>query len=134
MKKEEIIPYLKTIMSVALADEKIEDSEFVYFNQIANMYGLSEDDMDDIQCCIFNKKEPIKNFIFGITERDTKLNLLYELSALCYVDNNFSSVEKKSIINVCQLLNIESEKLEEIFSIVEENYILQKKIAKVLER
>ena len=47
MRNEERIPYIKTLMYIALADDTIEESEMQYFEQIANIYGLNDDEISN---------------------------------------------------------------------------------------
>lgn len=134
MRNEERIPYIKTLMYIALADDTIEESEMQYFEQIANIYGLNDDEINSIKESVIERKENIEDILAGITERDTKLTLLYELLALCYVDDNYSIVEKQGMKKICQLMEIEATKLEELESVMIESKLLQEKINNILER
>lgn len=134
MRIEEKIPYIKTLMYIALADDTIDESEMLYFEQIANIYGLSNDELNVIKESIIQRNEKIEDIVANIIERETKLTLLYELLALCYVDDNYSLVEKQGMKRICQLLGVESSKLEELENVMIENKLLQEKINRILER
>lgn len=134
MRVEEKIPYIKTLMYIALADDTIDESEMEYFEQIASIYGLSDDELNAIKESTIKRNEAIEDIVAGITERETKLTLLYELLALCYVDDNYSIVEKQGMKRICQLMEIEASKLEELENVMVESKLLQEKINKILER
>lgn len=134
MRTEEKIPYIKTLMYIALADDTIDESEMQYFEQIAHIYGLDNDELNAIKDSIVQRNEKIEDIVAGITERETKLTLLYELLALCYVDDNYSIVEKQGMKRICQLMGIETTKLEELESVMAESKLLQEKINNILER
>lgn len=134
MKNEEKVPYLKTLMYIALADDMVEESEIVYFTKMGELFGLSEKEVEELQNSVAAKQESIADITKGITERSTKLLLLYDLLALCYVDNNYSLAEQNGMKDICALLGIENTKLEEMEAVMEENLELQKKINMVLER
>lgn len=134
MKTEEKVPYLKTIFYVAMADDRVDASEMSYFDQLAGIYGLSEQELAEIKDSVSSRTESIEKITSGLTERETKLTLLYELLALCYVDNNYSLVEKQGMKQICTLLSIEQEKLTELEGLMQENLHLQGKINKALER
>lgn len=134
MNQEERIPYLKALLFIALADDKVDESEMAYFRRVGDLYGLSESELDDIRISVVEKKESIETIVKGITQRQTKLSLVYELLALCYADNNYSLAERSGLQDVCRLLDIEDEKLKALEEVMDENVALQKKINKVLER
>ena len=134
MRVEEKISYLKALMYIALADDSIEQSELEYFNQLGKLYGLSSNELDDIKKSVVEKNEPLESIVKGITERQTKLSLIYELLALCYVDNNYSAAEKNGMFEICSLLGVEIEKLKALEEIMEESVAIQKKVNVILER
>ena len=134
MKQEEKISYLKALLFIALADDNVDESELDYFNRFGEMYGLSSQELDDIKNAVITRKEPIESIVKGITERTTKLTLIYELIALCYADGTYSVAEQAGLMDVCRALEIELEKLTEIEEVMKENVCLQEKINVVLER
>ena len=70
----------------------------------------------------------------GITERSTKLTLLYELLALCYADNSYTLAERNSMKDICRIMGIEDSKFVELENVMYENLLLQKKINIILEK
>ena len=134
MKNEEKIPYLKALMYVSLADDSVDENEMDYFNQVGSMYGLTFNELEELKNSVVSRKEKLEEILNGIIERTTKLTLLYELLALCYVDDNYSDSEKETMRKVCSLLGIEEEKLSQLEDVMEENCMLQTKINNILER
>lgn len=134
MNQDEKVAYLKALLFIALADENVDDNELGYFYRLGDLYGLTSTELDDIKHAVIDKKEPIESILTKITQRQTKISLLYELLALCYVDGNYSVAERSGLKDVCRLMNIESEKLNALENAMEENVALQKKINSILER
>ena len=134
MKTEEKISYLKVLFLTALADDTVDEGELQYFNNLGQLYGLSDEELSCIKETVLSKTESLEEIVAGITERSTKLTLLYDLLAVCYADNQYSVAEKNSLRSVCGLMGIETEKLDELEMVMEENVALQAKIATILER
>lgn len=130
----EKLSYVKALIYIALADNTIEAGEVQYLDQIGKVYGLSDSCLDEMKKSILSKKENIEDILLGLTERSTKLMLLYDLIALCYADDNYSLVEKQGMENICNIMGIEDKKLSELEVVMEEQVMLQKKINMILER
>lgn len=134
MKQQEKVAYLKALIYIAIADDTIEEGERKYFKQLGTLYSLCEDDITEIEESVIERKESIEDILKEITERSTKLILLYELLALCYADNSYTLAEKNSMKDICRMMGIEDSKLIELENVMEENLLLQKKINIILER
>lgn len=134
MKPEEKVPYLKTLLYIALADDHIDESELHYFQQLGQVYSLDEVQIQEIQDSVVCRKESIESIASKIIERDTKLTLLYDLLAICYADNQYTLAEKEGLKDVCSLLKIEDSKLNELETVMEESVKLQERINMILER
>lgn len=134
MNAKEKVSYVKALVSIATADERIEPEERQYFSQIGQLYGISDSEMEDIIDSVLNKKESIEEILSSIGERGTKLLLIYELLALCYADNKYSIAEKNGMKNICRILGIEDEKLAALEGALEESIKIQEKINTILER
>lgn len=134
MNETEKLSYVKALIYIALADNTIEAGEVQYLDQIGKVYGLSDSCLDEMKKSILSKKENIEDILLGLTERSTKLMLLYDLIALCYADDNYSLVEKQGMENICNIMGIEDKKLSELEVVMEEQVMLQKKINMILER
>lgn len=134
MDQKEKISYVKALVYVATADNKIDDSERKLFMQLGSMYNLSEDEINNIADSIINKKESLEQILADIKERSVKLLLIYDLIAICYADNNYSIAEKNVMKSITNMLGIEDDKLLEIDNVMKESVSLQSKINKILER
>lgn len=134
MNENEKISYVKALVYIALADDTIEKGEEGYLEQIGALYGLSQEQMDEIKDSIINKSETIESILDNIKSREVKLTLLYDLLALCYADDNYSIVEKQGMQNICDIMQIEEEKLQEMENVMLEQIELQKKVNRILER
>lgn len=134
MNERERISYVKALVYIALADDTVEEGEDKYLEQIGNIYGISGDAIEGIKDSVKNKKESLNEVLSDITDRKIKLSLIYDLLAICYADDNYSVVEKQGMKNICEILDIEPEKLTQLENIMEEQLELQKKINIILER
>lgn len=132
MNEKEKLAYLKALLYIATIDEDFDSEEEEHVINIGNIYGISKDSINELISSIENRKESLEDILSEIKERKSKLSLLYELIYLCYVDGNYSDKEKLGIKNITKTLNIEDEKIEEIESLVKENFELQQKINLVL--
>lgn len=127
MNERERISYVKALVYIALADDTVEEGEDKYLEQIGNIYGISGDAIEGIKDSVKNKKESLNEVLSDITDRKIKLSLIYDLLAICYADDNYSVVEKQGMKNICEILDIEPEKLTQLENIMEEQLELQKK-------
>jgi uncharacterized tellurite resistance protein B-like protein len=132
--EKEKIAYLKALVYIATIDEEFCDSEKQYLLNISNMYGLNQEQSDDLIKAVIDRKESLEDILSEITDRKTKLLLIYELVALCYADGNYSDIEKTGIINVAKILEIENDKVIVIEDLLNEGIKLQEKINVALER
>lgn len=134
MNEKERISYIKALIYIALADDSVEKGEEQYLDQIGALYGLAPEQMKEIKDSVISKSETIESIIENIERREVKLTLLYDLLALCYADDNYSIVEKQGMENICNIMQIEEEKLREMENVMLEQIELQKKVNRILER
>lgn len=134
MNEKERVSYIKALMYIALADDKIEESEQIYLEEIGKIYGLSEDAFEEIKNCIIKREESLESILSGIESRQHKLSLVYDLLALCYADGHYSFIEQEGMKKVCNIMNIEGTRLQEFESVMEEQLNLQERIHALLER
>lgn len=134
MNHEERVAYVEALMCVATLNEKVEEKELEYFNQVGQLYGLNSDEIELIKKGIVAKEKTLEDILAPITDRKIKLALVYELLALCYVDGSYDLIEKKGMMEICNILKIEESKLHELESVILENIELQNKINTILER
>lgn len=131
---EERVAYLEALMYISTADEKVEEEELVYFNQVGQLYGIELEELNKIKTSIINREKSIEEILIHINTRQTKLSLLYELLALCFVDGDYDIVEKIGMKKIADIMGIEDTKLDEIEGLIIENIALQNKINIVLEK
>lgn len=134
MRENEKISYLKALLYISTIDEELDENEKEYLLRIADAYGLSSEEVDDLLKAVLNREESMEEILFEIKDRKVKLLLVYELIALCYADGNYSDKEKSGVLNISRILGIEKEKVDEIQNIMNESVALQNKINIVLER
>jgi len=134
MTEKEKIAYLKALVYIATIDEELDESEKQYLQNIANMYGLKEEQSEQLIRAVIERKESLEDILSAIEDRKTKLLLIYELIALCYADGNYSDKEKAGIIGIGNALNVEASKISEIEDLMYESVRLQEKISMALER
>lgn len=134
MNEKERLSYVKALMFIALADDEIEENEQVYLEEVGKIYGLSEEALEEIKNCIIKKEESLESILSGIEVRQHKLSLVYDLLALCYADGHYSFIEQEGMKKVCNILNIEEKRLQDLESVMEEQLKLQERIHALLER
>nr|WP_253197484.1 TerB family tellurite resistance protein [Clostridium algidicarnis] len=132
--EKEKISYLKALVYIATIDEDLGDDEKQYLVNISNMYGLTEEQSEDLIKAVIDRTENLEEILSEITDRKTKLLLIYELIALCYADGNYSEIEKSGVINVSKILKIEEGKIKVIEDLLNESVKLQEKVNIALER
>lgn len=134
MTYEERVAYIKALIYISTIDEMVKEEELSYFNQVGPLYGIADEEIDGIKESLIKKDKTIEDILEPITDRRIQLTLLYELLALCYVDESYDVLEKYGMRKICEIMGIEEEKLLELESVILENIGLQKKINTVLER
>lgn len=110
----EEIPYLKTILFIASADETLTDEEMKFFSAEGTKVGLSKEEIDSAINWVKVKKEPLENIAKGIKSEETKSFIVSRLLELCFSDGEYSVPEKNGMIDICILLDFELEKLRKL--------------------
>ena len=134
MDKTEKIAYLKALIFIATADDTVDQSELEQFSQLGSLYGLTEDEVSQIADSVIKKEESVDAVLSAITERPTKLLLLYDLLAICYADNCYSLAEKNTMRTITNTLGIEIDKLIAMENAMQESVALNEKINTILEK
>lgn len=134
MDQKQKIAYIKALIYIATADDKVEDAEREQFKQLGELYGLTEQEVQQIADSVTKKEESLDSILAEIIDRPTKLLLLYDLLAICYADNNYSVAEKNSIRTIAGLLGIEESKLADMENVMTESVALHEKINGILEK
>ena len=133
MKREEKIPFLKAVLTIAKADNDTDIREVMFYQQLCLELGLGNDELAHIQTQILSEKGTLEEFLDQITERKTKLLLLYKMMLLSYADGRVDDTETAVIKKTADYLQIEEEKYREIEEAARENEELRKKTDRVLE-
>jgi len=134
MEQKQKAAYLKALIYIAAADDTVQDSERAQFTELGKLYGLTNQEVQEIADSVIKKEESLESILAGITDRSTKLLLLYDLLAICYADNNYSIAEKNTMKTVAALLEIEGSKLIDMENVMTESVELHEKINKILEK
>ncbi len=134
MEQKQKAAYLKALIYIAAADDTVQDSERAQFTELGKLYGLTNQEVQEIADSVIKKEESLESILAGITDRSTKLLLLYDLLAICYTDNNYSIAEKNTMKTVAALLEIEGSKLIDMENVMTESVELHEKINKILEK
>lgn len=134
MEHTEKIAYLKALIYIATADDTIDESEREKFSQLGHIYGLNEDEINSIADSVINKAETLEEILGNISTRQTKLLLVYDLLAICYVDGCYSLAEKNAMRSIVNMLHIEEAKLTALEEVIEESTVLNKKLETILEK
>lgn len=134
MEQKQKVAYLKALIYIAAADDTVQDSERAQFTELGKLYGLTNQEVQEIADSVIKKEESLESILAGITDRPIKLLLLYDLLAICYADNNYSIAEKNTMKTIAALLEIEGSKLTDMENVMTESVELHKKINKILEK
>lgn len=129
---EEKISYVKALIYIATVDSKIQEEEKNYVDQIARMYGIPEDKVENLWEEVKDVNS-VESVLIGIEDRRHKLMLINELVAICHADGQYSSVEKEGIRKIANHLGVEVTKLQEIEELMLNRIALEKETMKVLE-
>lgn len=132
LRKEEKNSYLQAIMFIVSCDGVISGEEITALKNIASRMGITMDKVNMLTEEVADGKA-LKNILSRIKNRQTKLQLMYDLVNICHSDGQYSEIERKSMERVTKLLKVEAEKLVEIEGIVNENIEFSKKTKQVLE-
>lgn len=132
LRKEEKNSYLQAIMFIVSCDGVISGEEITALKNIAGRMGITMDKVNMLTEEVADGKA-LKNILSRIKNRQTKLQLMYDLVNICHSDGQYSEIERKSMERVTKLLKVEAEKLVEIEGIVNENIEFSKKTKQVLE-
>jgi uncharacterized tellurite resistance protein B-like protein len=130
--KEEKYNYIQAIMFIVSCDGVISGEEITVIKSIAASLGITMDIVNMLTEEVAGGKK-LNNILSRIKNRQTKLQLMYDLVSICHADGEYSEIERTSMKRVTKLLKVEADKLEEIENIVNENIEFNKKTKQVLE-
>ena len=121
MLDQERVPYLKMLLYIAAADDNIDNKELDYFVEAALSSGLSHADVLKIKESAIQKEDSLEEIASGITEENTKRELLCDLLTLCYLDKSYSLLEQVGMRAICEVLEVDEERLVELENEAEES-------------
>jgi uncharacterized tellurite resistance protein B-like protein len=124
--------YLQVMISLASSDGSISLPEANAIRIIAKNLGIIDARVDVLLEEVKSGKL-LSEILKGITSRNIKLLLIYELVTLSYIDGNYSTNEQTAMKEITRLLDIEECKLIEIEELILDYIAFQKKISTVLE-
>ena len=123
------VNFLKGLIRLANADGVEDENEFVFYRQTAVVLGLGEAEVEDLEKLKTGTNEITVNFE---TDRE-KMFFLIQAVQLCWVDNEYSDVERKEIRDMCKEMNISVEALEKVEQWVSEGMEWNKRGETLLE-
>lgn len=125
--------YLQTLIYLANADGVITEEEIVSINKVGIANDIPSNRIVELVSQVKEGKT-LAAILGGMTERKTKLALLYELVMLCYADGEYTDDEKKAVYEIASLLNVEDSKVKEIETFLSNDYVaFTKKLNVLLE-
>lgn len=133
MKREEKIPFLKAILSVAKTDRDTDLSELSLYQQLGMELGFGSDELAHIQTSVTGGMDGLKEYLEQIQERSTKLQLIYQIMIMACTDGKIEDSEYGQIKETTELLGVEEEKVREIEGLVKEAVELKRKRDRILE-
>ena len=114
--------YLQTLIYLANADGVITEEEIVSINKVGIANDIPSNRIVELVSHVKEGKT-LAEILGGMTERKTKLALLYELVMLCYADGKYTDDEKKAVHDIASLLKIEDDKVQEIELFLSNDYV-----------
>ena len=129
---DERIAYVKTLIHMASIDEKMLETEKEQINQLAQLYQIPGDRMQEIWDYMQGKTD-LQAVISQIQSRKTKLMLLYELLTVCYADNTYGPAEQIGMNEICGMLGIETDKRHKLEELVAASQSIGNKLKVALE-
>lgn len=127
--KDAKINFLKGLIRIAMADGQLDDTEWQFYCQAAVAIGLDEKDLAEIRVYWESSEKPRISFA---TLRE-KMFFFIQAIQLCWIDNNYTDVEKDEIMALQLELNVNSEAINSIEEWVYEGIQWNKKGDLLLE-
>ncbi|MEQ8200533.1 MAG: TerB family tellurite resistance protein [Syntrophomonadaceae bacterium] len=129
---DERIAYVKTLIHMASIDKNILETETEQINQLAQLYQIPGDRMQEIWNYT-QEKSDLHSIVSQIQGRKTKLMLLYELLMVCHADKMYGPAEQTGMNEICGMLGIEKDKLHELERLIVESQNIGNKLKVALE-
>ena len=112
MTDEEKIVFLRVLVALARSDNNFDDEEKAFIKDIAIVFGITKDKIDDILLPLTDE-EVVKD-ASKIKKRQAALQLIKEACLLANSDGDLSEREIILIGKIGQAMGIELEKIEQI--------------------
>ena len=112
MNDEEKVIFLKTLVTLAKADNNFCENEMTFIKDTALVFGLEKSYVDEV-LKPSTDEEIIKN-ASKITNRQAALHLIKEACLLANLDGDLSDEEVVLIGKIGEAMGVELEKIEEI--------------------
>jgi uncharacterized tellurite resistance protein B-like protein len=107
--------HLRNLLSMAMADGKIDDSEYDFLTKIATKYNISIVELDQI------KAEISKKGGFAIEKGSSAFEQIFELIKMMMIDNNINPNELKMCKNFAKKIGFANDKVDELIESVVQN-------------
>lgn len=112
LNEDQRIAFMKALARLARADGKLDDSEKEFICEVAKVYGVPAERVQEI--LQFSNDDEVVESVKQITNRKAALELVKEMCILAHADNELSESETLLIGKVGQAMGIELEKIEQI--------------------
>lgn len=127
--KEARVNFLRGLIRLANVDGHVDESEFIFYRQAASVLGLGEQEILELEK--LGGGEDTITFNFE-TDKE-KMFFLIQAVQLCWVNDDYSELERKDMRKICHELNISMETLEEVEKWALEGYEWNKRGETLLE-
>lgn len=107
--------HLRNLMSMAMADGKLEDTEYQFLLKIANRYNISSNDVDKLKAEIAQKGG------YSVEKGSTKFEQIFDLVKMMMIDNNINPNELKMCKNFAQKIGVAVNKVDELIESIVQN-------------
>lgn len=121
LNEDQRIAFMKALARLAKADGKLDGSEKKFILEVAKIYGVSEQRVEEILA--FENDDDVVESVRIINNRKVALELIKEMCILAHADNVLSDRETLLIGKVGEAMNVEVEKIEQISQWVIERII-----------
>ena len=127
--REARVNFLKGLIRLAQADGIVDENEFVFYRQVAVVLELGEAEVESLE----KLKDGINEITFHFETDREKMFFLIQAVQLCWVDNNYSDMEREELRDMCQEMSISVEALEKVEQWVSEGVEWNKRGEALLE-
>jgi len=127
--KEAKLNFLKGLIRIAKCDGIVDEREFAFYKQTATVMGLDEESVDFLDYC----REGTEKIEVSFEDGREKMFFLIQLVQLCWVNDEYSEVEKAEVRKLAKELEISLEALDQVEKWAYEGIIWNKRGEKLLD-